>query len=330
MQPSSQSLKKASNPVEMNFTLNILGTASALPTVGRYPSAQVLDVRGRLFLIDCGEGVQMQLRKARMSILKIDTIFLSHLHGDHTFGIFGLLSTMSMLGRKTPLDIYAPEAFGKVLEDFMASFGEGFKFEPVHHVVKTAGPEPVFSTRTVEVYAFPLKHRIETYGYLFRETVPMNNIRKEAIGKYGLTLAEIAALKRGEDVVRNPGTGAEVTITNAEAAYRPYEPRSFAYCSDTAPFGELADWVKGVDLLYHEATFPVEFSKVAGITGHSTTEQAAECAKAAGVKKLVIGHYSSRFKDVSFYLDEVKNIFPDAVLGQDGMSIDVPLVRNGR
>ena len=330
MQPSSQSLKKASNPVEMNFTLNILGTASALPTVGRYPSAQVLDVRGRLFLIDCGEGVQMQLRKARMSILKIDTIFLSHLHGDHTFGIFGLLSTMSMLGRKTPLDIYAPEAFGKVLEDFMASFGEGFKFEPVHHVVKTAGPEPVFSTRTVEVYAFPLKHRIETYGYLFRETVPMNNIRKEAIGKYGLTLAEIAALKRGEDVVRNPGTGAEVTITNAEAAYRPYEPRSFAYCSDTAPFGELADWVKGVDLLYHEATFSVEFSKVAGITGHSTTEQAAECAKAAGVKKLVIGHYSSRFKDVSFYLDEVKNIFPDAVLGQDGMSIDVPLVRNGR
>ena len=311
----------------MNFTLNILGTASALPTVGRYPSAQVLDVRGRLFLIDCGEGVQIQLRRAKLSILKIDTIFITHLHGDHTFGIFGLLSTMSMLGRKAPLHIYAPSAFGKVLEDFMASFGDGFKFEPVHHTVKTEGPEMIFGTRTLEVYAFPLKHRIETYGYLFRETVPMMNIRKEAIVKYGLSLSEIAILKRGEDVVRNPGTDEETVIANADAAYRPYEPRSFAYCSDTAPFDKLAGWIKGVDLLYHEATFPVAFADVAGLTCHSTTEQAAECAKMAGVKKLVIGHYSSRFKDVSFYLDEVKRIFPDAVLGQERMSIDIPLVR---
>ena len=186
----------------MNFTLNILGTASALPTVNRYPSAQVLDVRGRLFLIDCGEGVQMQIRRSRLSLLKLDTVFITHLHGDHTFGIFGLLSTMSMLGRKTPFHIYAPEAFGPILGNFLSSFGEGFNFEPVHHTVKTSGPEMIFETRTVEVLAFPLRHRIETYGYLFREKMPMRNVRKEAIGQYGLTLTEIAALKRGEDVVR--------------------------------------------------------------------------------------------------------------------------------
>ncbi len=312
----------------MNFTLNILGTASALPTVNRYPSAQVLDVRGRLFLIDCGEGVQMQIRRSRLSLLKLDTVFITHLHGDHTFGIFGLLSTMSMLGRKTPFHIYAPEAFGPILGNFLSSFGEGFNFEPVHHTVKTSGPEMIFETRTVEVLAFPLRHRIETYGYLFREKMPMRNVRKEAIWQYGLTLAEIAALKRGEDVVRTPDS-AEI-LKSADLTYLPYEPRSFAYCSDTAPFPELASWISGVDLLYHEATFPEEYGHIARATFHSTTLQAAGCALEAGVKKLVIGHYSSRFPDVNFYLDEVRSIFPDAVLGREGMKIDVPLVRPER
>ena len=305
----------------MNFTLNILGTASALPTVNRYPSAQVLDVRGRLFLIDCGEGVQMQIRRQHLSILKLDTVFISHLHGDHTFGLFGLLSTMSMLGRTAPLHIYAPEAFGKILSDFMASFGEGFKFDPVHHTVAADAPVKIFETRSLEVLAFPLRHRIETYGYLFREKTPMKNVRKEAIDRFGLTLSEIGSLKRGEDVVRENGT----VICNSEAAYQPYEPRSFAYCSDTASFPELSGWIKGVDLLYHETTFPQEYEALAKATFHSTTVQAAACARDAGVGKLVAGHYSSRFPDVSFYLDEIRSIFPETVLGREGMVIDIPL-----
>ena len=305
----------------MNFTLNILGTASALPTVNRYPSAQVLDVRGRLFLIDCGEGVQMQIRRQHLSILKLDTVFISHLHGDHTFGLFGLLSTMSMLGRTAPLHIYAPEAFGKILSDFMTSFGEGFKFEPVHHPVAADAPVKIFETRSLEVLAFPLRHRIETYGYLFREKTPMKNVRKEAIDRFGLTLSEIGSLKRGEDVVREDGT----VICNSEAAYQPYEPRSFAYCSDTASFPELSGWIKGVDLLYHETTFPQEYEALAKATFHSTTVQAAACARDAGAGKLVAGHYSSRFPDVSFYLDEIRSIFPETVLGREGMVIDIPL-----
>ena len=305
----------------MNFTLNILGTASALPTVNRYPSAQVLDVRGRLFLIDCGEGVQMQIRRQHLSILKLDTVFISHLHGDHTFGLFGLLSTMSMLGRTASLHIYAPGAFGKILSDFMTSFGEGFKFEPVHHPVAADAPVKIFETRSLEVLAFPLRHRIETYGYLFREKTPMKNVRKEAIDRFGLTLSEIGSLKRGEDVVREDGT----VICNSEAAYQPYEPRSFAYCSDTASFPELSGWIKGVDLLYHETTFPQEYDALAKATFHSTTVQAAACARDAGVGKLVAGHYSSRFPDVSFYLDEIRGIFPETVLGREGMVIDIPL-----
>ena len=307
----------------MNFTLNILGTASALPTVNRYPSAQVLDVRGRLFLIDCGEGVQMQIRRQHLSILKLDTVFISHLHGDHTFGLFGLLSTMSMLGRTAPLHIYAPEAFGKILSDFMASFGEGFKFYPVHHTVAADAPVKIFETRSLEVLAFPLRHRIETYGYLFREKTPMKNVRKEAIDRFGLTLSEIGSLKRGEDVVREDGT----VICNSEAAYQPYEPRSFAYCSDTASFPELSGWIKGVDLLYHETTFPQEYDALAKATFHSTTLQAAECAAAAGVGRLLIGHYSSRFPDARFFLDEARSVFPAAELSAEGMKVDLPLVR---
>ncbi len=309
----------------MDFTLNILGTASALPTVNRFPSAQVLNIRGRLFLIDCGEGTQIQIRKQHLSIMKLDTVFLSHLHGDHVFGIFGLLSTMSMLGRTSPFHIYAPAAFGKVLADFLGSFGDGFKFEPVHHTVKVSSPQLVFETRSMEVTAFPLHHRIETYGYLFREKTPMKNVHKSAIEKYGLSLSEIGTLKRGEDVTRVDGSGKTTVISNHEAAYQPYVPRSFAYCSDTAPFPELAEWVKGVDLLYHETTFPCGMEKMAAITGHSTTVQAAECAAAAHVGKLIVGHYSSRYPDASFFLDEVRKVFPEAELAREGMVLELPL-----
>lgn len=318
----------------MNFTLNVLGTASALPTTERYPSAQVLDVRGRLFMIDCGEGAQMQIRRAGLSFLKIEHICLSHIHGDHLFGLFGLLSTMSMLGRTSDLHIYAPGNFRPVLDFFLERFGEGMKYAIDYVVLDMKEPELVYESKSVELLAFPLNHRIDTYGFIIREKQPPFNVHKDAIARYGLTIAEIGALKRGEDVVRPAGkltqpsmendfkpcsgTDEPLVIANSEAAYRPYEPRSYAYCSDTAPFPELAGWIRGVNLLYHEATFPVEMTEMAAKTFHSTTAQAAQTALEAGVGRLLVGHYSSRYPSVKFFLDELRAIFPDTDLAHDG------------
>ena len=303
----------------MNFTLNVLGTASALPTTERYPSAQVLDVRGRLFMIDCGEGAQMQIRRAKVSFLKIEHICLSHIHGDHVFGIFGLLSTMGMLGRSSTLNIYAPRSFRGVLDFFMANFGEGIRFEINLVDLEMSEPEVVYQNRTVELLAFPLNHRVEAFGFIIREKMPPYNVYKDAISKYALTRAEIGALKRGEDVVRK-----DEVIPHSAAAYLPYEPRSYAYCSDTAPFPELVKWIKGVSLLYHEATFPSEMSEMAEKTFHSTTLQAAQTALDAGVKRLLVGHYSSRFPSVDFYLDQLRSVFPDSDLAHDGDKVEIP------
>ena len=307
----------------MNFTLNVLGTASALPTTERYPSAQVLDVRGRLFMIDCGEGAQMQIRRAKVSFLKIEHICLSHIHGDHIFGIFGLLSTMGMFGRSSVLNIYAPKSFAPVLDFFMLHFGECVKYEINHVVLEMSEPEIVYENRTVELLAFPLNHRVETFGFIIREKMPAYNVRKEAIAKYGLSVAEIGRLKGGEDVVRE-----DVVIPVAEAAYLPYVPRSYAYCSDTAPFPELAQWIKGVSLLYHETTYPADMEEMAQKNFHSTTLQAAEVALEAGVGRLLVGHYSSRFPSVDFFLDELRTVFPDTDLAHDGDVVEIPYLRN--
>ena len=304
----------------MNFTLNVLGTASALPTTERYPSAQVLDVRGRLFMIDCGEGAQMQMRRARISFLKIEHICLSHIHGDHLFGLFGLLSTMGMLGRSAQLNIYAPSGFRPVLDFFMNHFGDGIRFEINYVELMMDAPETVYENRHVELLAFPLNHRVETFGFMIREKMPPFNVRKEAIAEYGLSLAEIGTLKRGEDVEREDGS----VIMNVDAAYRPYVPRSYAYCSDTAPFPELSEWVKGATLMYHEATFPEEMSEMAEKTFHSTTLQAAKTARDAGVGRLLVGHYSSRFPSVDFFLDEIRTVFPNADLAHDLDVIEIP------
>lgn len=308
----------------MNFTLKILGTASALPIIDRYPSAQVLDVRGRLFLIDCGEGVQMQCRRMGVSFVKIEAIFISHLHGDHIFGLFGLLSTMGMLGRTGKLDIFAPEAFGRVLDFFLSDFGDGLAYEIEHHPLKMSSPEIVLETRNVECLAFPLDHRVECFGFLFREKEPSLNVRREAVAGYSLTLEEIASAKRGEDIVRGDGC----VIPNGDVAYIPYVPRSYAYCSDTRPFPLLAEWVKGVDLLYHESTYPSEMEAKASARFHSTAAQAASCARDAGVKRLIIGHYSSKYPDLSVFLAEARGIFPETALAREGDIFELPVKKN--
>ena len=311
----------------MDFTLTVLGTASAKPIPGKNQSAQVLSVRGRSFLIDCGEGAQTRLQESRISLLKIESIFISHIHGDHVFGLFGLLSTMGMLSRMTPLTIYAPVSFGPILKFFLSYYGEGIPFEIRHVPMRMKSPEMVYHTKSLEVYAFPLNHGIETFGWLFREKEPAMNVRKWKIDEYALSLTEIGAVKRGEDVVRTAPDGSTVVLPFEELGYRPYNPRSYAYCSDTAPFPELSSWIKGVDLLYHETTYPSELTAEAAKRHHSTTVQAAECALEAGVKKLVIGHYSSRRYEQSLYLKECRSVFLETYAANDGDVFDVPLER---
>ena len=309
----------------MDFTLTVLGTASAKPVIGRQQSAQVLSVHGRSFLIDCGEGVQTRLQECHVSPLKIDSVFVSHIHGDHVFGLPGLLSTMGMLSRVQPLNIYAPSSFGPLLKFFLSYYGEGIAFEIRHTPLTMKEPSVIYSTRSVEVLAFPLNHGIETFGFLFREKEPQFNVHKHKVSEYSLTLSEIGAVKRGEDVIRLMPDGSSLVLSFAELGYKPYEPRSYAYCSDTAPFASESSWVRGVNLLYHEATYLDELSEMAAARHHSTTLQAARCALEAGVGKLVIGHYSSRGKDISLYEAECRTIFPSTYAASDLDVFDIPL-----
>lgn len=350
-----------------------MGSASAKPVVDRNQSAQVLNVHGRLFLIDAGEGVQTQLSRYHISHSKIDSIFISHIHGDHVFGIFGLLSTMGMLGRVQPINIYAPSNFGPILKFFLSYYGEGLNFEIRFTPLKPSGlaerissfdlkksvstvvdagksetadtsdsgiagaqkassedvgagkyPTIIYQTKSFEVLAFPLNHGIETFAYMFREKMPQHNVHKWAVMKYGLSLTEIGTLKRGEDVVRPDSS----VIKASEAAYIPFQPRSYAYCSDTAPFPEQALWLKGVSVLYHEATYLAEFAAEAARRHHSTTLDAARLAKACGAGRLLIGHYSSRFRDVSLFERECRSIFPRTTCVSDGDSFEISVESN--
>lgn len=311
-----------------------MGTASAMPVIDRYQSAHVLEVHGRLFLIDCGEAVQRQMIRYKIPLAKLDTIFISHIHGDHLFGLFTLLSTLGLSCKVTPVVIYGPSNLGPLLKSFMSFYGKGIGITVDFHPLSVKAPEVIYSTKSLEVLAFPLNHKIETYGYMIREKLPQLNIRKDALDKYDFTKTEIGALKRGEDILRPAGpddgatflngfikhSGADepLLIKNEEAAYLPYVPRSYAYCSDTAPFPELSEWVKGVDLLYHETTYLDQYRDQAAKRFHSTTKQAAQCALDAGAKKLVIAHYSSRCRDASKYEAECRTIFPETYAANDG------------
>ena len=291
----------------------MLGTASAMPVVNRSQSAQALQVHGRLFLVDAGEGVQTQMIKYHVPMMKLEAIFISHVHGDHIFGLPGLLSTFGMGGRTIPLHIYGPGNLRPHI-NFFLSYNEWLPFEIVFHQVNTRFPEVIFETRNVEVTAFPLLHGIETYGYIFREKEPMWNVRKECIAQYGLTLTEIGTLKRGEDVVREDGT----VISRDEAAYKPFAPHSYAYVSDTAVFPNEAEVLKGVTVIYHETTFLQEHEDKAAARYHSTTGQAAQVARDAGASKLLIGHYSSRNMDQNLYEAECREVFPESYAASDG------------
>lgn len=299
--------------------LTILGSSSALPTSERFPSAHVLNAHERLYLIDCGEGTQMQLRRNRIRFGKINHIFISHLHGDHVFGVYGLLSSLSLMNRKTPLHLYAPENYRHILTSHLKDFDIRLSFDIEFTGLKSDDPVLILDDKHITVTAFPLKHRVPAFGFLFREKPADRNMRKEAIEKYGIPGLRIPSIRKGADFIT---AGGEL-IPNAELTLPPAAPLSYAYCSDTSHFGRLHSFVKGVTLLYHEATFDKSLKDLAATTGHSTTYDAATTALEAGAESLIIGHFSSRYRDASPLVQEAREIFPATWQAVDGMTYNV-------
>ena len=305
----------------MNFSVTFLGTASAKPVRDRNQSAQVLHVRERFFLVDCGEGAQRQMAVSGIPMQRIDSVFISHIHGDHVYGLPGLLSTLGMEGRSEPLNIYGPQNLGPLLKFFLSYYGTGIPYEVRFIPLKGSAPEVILETKSMVVVAIPLNHGIETYGFIFREKEPQWNVRKDRIAPYGLTLTEIGTLKRGEDVVRTDGT----VLPLSDFAYKPFAPRSYAFCSDTAPFPEEAAFLEGVRFLYHEATFLSEYADLAVQRFHSTTLDAARLAAAIGAERLFVAHYSSRNRDPKAYEAECRTLFPESYAVSDGDVADFAL-----
>ena len=303
----------------MTFKVTILGSGSAKPSITKHHSAQVVNLYEQHYLVDCGEGTQNRLLRAGVSPMKINAVFISHLHGDHVFGLFPLISSMGLMGRKVPLHIFAPRPFDEIMAYHFRYFDTELPFEVVWHEVHTTAHELLYENNVMEVWSVPLRHRVPTAGFLFREKTPGLNVRKEKIAELGLGVAQITAAKRGEDVTLVDGR----VVPNGELTYEPYPPRSYAYLSDTNYSGKAVSLVKGVDLLYHEATYADNMRKEAKQRGHATTLQAVKAARESGAKRLIIGHFSSRYKDESVLLDECRAEFAETYLAEEGQTFEI-------
>lgn len=302
-----------------NFELLILGSSSASPTSERNPSAQLLNVAERYFLIDCGEATQIQLRRFKAKFQAIDHIFISHLHGDHFFGLPGLLSSMHLLGRKQELTVYGPREL-KTLIDAINNVSQTRLSYPIKWVfTEDNGLNLLFEDTKVEVYSFPLKHRIFCTGFLFKEKPFPRKIDKYKLEKYNISMADIHILKAGNDVLNLDGE----LIKNEDATLDPPEARSYAYCSDTIFNKNLIPYIKHVNLLYHESTFLDDNLERAAKTFHSTAKQAAEMAKLSEVKQLLLGHFSARYRDLDEFLSDAEAIFPNCMLATDGKKVKI-------
>jgi ribonuclease Z len=303
----------------MGISVTILGSNSALPTSERNPTAQVLNASGRFFLIDCGEGTQMQLRRNRVHFGKIDHVFISHLHGDHVFGLPGLISSFGLLGRTNDLHIHGVADLEMVLRPVIDYFSRELPFKVVFHHINPLEKELIYEDAALEVTTFPVEHRIPTVGFLFREKPKERKINKQMCDFYEVPLRVLPKLKKGEDFI--PDSGGHVPNTKLTLPAPPSV--SYAFCTDTRPLPSVVEVVKGVDMLYHEATFISDQEGLAYKTFHSTARQAAKVALQAGVKKLLIGHFSSRYKDLSPLLSEAREVFPDTEIATEGVTFEI-------
>ena len=299
------------------FEVNILGCGSALPTTRHYSSSQVVNIREKLFMIDCGEGAQLQLRRSKLKFTRLNHIFISHLHGDHCFGLMGLISTFGLLGRTATLHIYAHEDLEKLLAPQLEYFCKGMTYEVAFHSINPNQAEVIYDDRSVSVTTIPLKHRIPTCGFLFQEKQTPNHIIRDMVDFYRVPVFELNRIKNGEDYVTPDGT----VVPNYRMTTPSDPPRSYAYCSDTAYLKSIVPQIKGVDLLFHEGTFAQCDAARAKETYHTTAAQAAEIALEAEAKQLVIGHFSARYEDESILLKEAQAIFPSTLLAKENLRI---------
>lgn len=299
------------------FEVHILGCGSALPTTRHNASSQVIKIGNKQFMVDCGEGTQLQLRRYHIHFSFINHIFISHLHGDHCFGLIGLISTFGMLGRTAPLHIYADPKLEELMKPQIDYFCKGMNYPLFFHNIDPTRQQTIYEDNTITVETLPLSHRIPCCGFLFREKPKKRHLIGDVANYYNIPTYMRQSIKDGADFITPEGE----VIPNCRLTKEPDPSRSYAYCSDTAPCRFGGGVLDGVDLLYHEATFAESEKERAAQTFHSTARQAAQAAKDAGVKRLLIGHYSSRYDTADVLLDEAREIFPDTIAAKEGDTI---------
>ncbi|WP_339657268.1 ribonuclease Z [uncultured Maribacter sp.] len=298
--------------------LTILGCYAATPRTLTNPTAQVLEIKGHVILIDCGEGTQVELRRRKVKFSRINHIFISHLHGDHFFGLPGFISTIRLLGREKELHIYGPKGIKEAIT-LLLKLGDSWTNYPLlFHELSSKEPELIFDDKKISVTTIPLDHRIYTNGFLFQEKEGKRKLNIEAAQNYGIDKAYFQNIKNGKDVTLDNGK----SIANKELTFDPPKPKSYAFCSDTVYDATLSAQLKDVDVLYHESTFLESESELAAKTKHSTALQAAEIAKASNVKYLLLGHYSTRYKSIELFKEEATTVFSNVLLTDDGRTFD--------
>lgn len=303
----------------MEFKITILGSNSAIPTLKRNPTAQIINHNQKIFLIDCGEGTQMQLRRYRLKLQRISQIFISHLHGDHYFGLIGLISTMHLLGRNDELHVYGPEQLETILKIQLEASQTELSYPFHFHAIDPGVNEVIFENEKLTVSTIPMNHRVPTCGFLFREKPGSRKLIKEQITELKIPVENLMKIKKGEDFVDENG----IVHKNDTLTSEPYPVRSYAYCSDTKYHEPLIPIVSNVDLLYHEATFLHDRADAAAEKYHSTAVEAATIAKKASVKKLLIGHFSNRYENTEELLEEARSVFENTFLATEGKAFEL-------
>lgn len=298
--------------------LTVLGCHSATPRSNTNPTSQVLEIKNHVFLIDCGEGTQVELRRHKVKFYRIKHIFISHLHGDHYFGLVGLISTFRLLTREVELHIYCPKGLKEVITLQMKLADSWTNYPLIFHELDSKASELIFEDDKVEVYTIPLDHRIYTNGFLFKEKEGELKLDMNAVLNNNIDVSYYRKLKQGFDVENNDGK----LIKNAMVTKRGIRPKSYAFCSDTAYNESIVPLIENVDVLYHEATFLEKHVRLTDLTKHSTAKQAAKIAQLAKAKKLILGHYSTRYNDLEEFKNEALTIFENVELAEDGKTFE--------
>jgi ribonuclease Z len=301
------------------FHVTILGSGSAIPTLTRFTTSQVVNLNERLFLVDCGEAAQIQMKRFGIKVGRINHIFISHLHGDHIFGLPGLISSMTMSNKKGELNIYAHSELQNILLNLMKFMNDFVDFRVIFHHLNMQRHTLIFEDEKISVESFPLKHRIPCCGFIFREQPQGIHLRTDKIQELNIPIRDRLGIKKGGDYILSDGS----VVSNQELTLPSVKPRSYAFCSDTLIRDKIIPYIEGVDLLYHEATFGESQKELAVKTYHSTARQAARLALKANVGKLIIGHFSARYKDINELVDEAREVFPNTYPTNDGEKFEI-------